>query len=119
MMVTIDPTNHYPPNRQGPLIEACGLIPIFFCKAIASLSEKATAREVYEAMVEMYGYGDYHTTKWGHCTKEGIYKSSYPEDPDLYPYIEMRLPDGLGLFVYPHALLAVVDTKETILSRMD
>jgi len=117
MMVTLDPNKAYPEAKKGDLVEACGIIPQFFFAA--AVENKKTAKEAYETMVSEYGFGDWSSTSWGTIDPKGTYVSSSEGDQDLEPYMELVMLDGPTLYIYPHAILAVVDSNDTIISRMD
>ena len=118
MMVTVDPLKKYEDAKQGKLVAATGILPQFYMEAMVRGND--TARDVYEAMVDIYGYGDYSGPSWGTVSPTGVYKSSYEEDPDMYPLVLCEWPDNdVRLWVYQHAILAVQDPEETIITRMD
>lgn len=117
-MVIVDPNGKYPKGTQGLLVEACGILPVFFVEATSKGLKDIG--EVYEDMVEQYGFGDSSGFKWGTVDDKGVYKSAYEEDPELNPYITMSIPDGLTFHIYPNSIVGLVDPKgETIISRMD
>jgi len=117
MLVIIDPNKHYAKNKQGHLIEACGLIPYFFRDAEdAGLKD---AKEVYDFMVSVYGFGDYSGVNWGVVGPKGTYTSLEPEDKPLEPLVSFEIVEGCKLYVYPYAIMAVVQGNTQIISRMD
>ena len=115
MTNTFDPLKKY---KGQPLREAMGLIPYFIIEA--ATRGPTGAREVLDYMNEAYGFGGPEMTG-GTIEEDGTY--TYPEDPDLYPYAKFNLsgPEGsiADVFVYPYAIVAVRDDKETLLTRMD
>ena len=81
-----------------------------------------TGERVGESMQELYGFG----CRWdfgGSITAEGVYQSSFDEDPDLEPLGRWTSNTGerYDLFVYPYSICAVRDpsTGETKITRMD
>ena len=107
-------------NVSPEMREACGLIPEFFARAVAEGAD--TFDRVCDAMQELYGFG----CRWdfgGSITAEGVYQSSFDEDPDLEPLGKWTSNTGerYDLFVYPYSICAVRNprTGETKISRMD
>ena len=117
MMVSIDPNKAFKGAKKDRLIEACGLIPYFFLAAKEQGAK--TAKEAYAVMVSEYGFGDYSSTSWGTVDSKGTYVSAYDEDPDMEPLMSMTILDGPTLYVYQYAIMAVVDSNDTIITRMD
>ena len=117
MMVIIDPNKAFEGAKKDRLIEACGLIPYFFMAAKEQGTK--TAKEAYAVMVSEYGFGDYSNTNWGTVDSKGTYVSAYKEDPDMEPIMAMSILDGPTLYVYQSAIMAVVDSNDTIITRMD
>ena len=120
MKAIIDPTGHFVGKgvEKERLVEACGLIPIFI--DYAEHREAETAREVFEYMVEEYGFGGHEWPADKHSVdpETGVY--SYPEDPDLYPLVLFEV-DGcdVDVYIYQHAIVSIVGDDETIVCRMD
>jgi len=121
MMVTLDPNMAYEKAPRGKLIEACGLLPNFFIDSLTKVAYEGGegAQAVYDEMVTLYGFGDYSGPSWGTVSPSGSYVSSYEEDEDLEPYLMMESLEGVKMYVYPNAILAVMDSETTILTRMD
>lgn len=115
----LDPLEKFQKARPSDLIEAMGLIPYFVVEAATEGPEGAAG--VLEAMNNAYGFAIGGNMTGGTVSEEGVYQ--YPEDPDLYPYARFTLsgPDGdiADVFVYPYAIVAVRDNKETLVTRMD
>lgn len=115
---TFDPLKKYTKYPRVDLREAMGLIPYFIIEA--ATDGPNGARDVLDAMNRTYGFGGPEMTG-GTIEEDGTY--TYPEDPDLYPYAKFNLsgPEGsiADVFVYPYAIVAVRDDKETLISRMD
>lgn len=120
MIINVDPNQHHVPKgaNKGRIMEACGIIPMFAAEAY--LKGAVTAQEVYDSMVESYGFGDMSSTDWGTVDPTGVYKSSYEEDPDMEPLVELSYPDNpVKVYIYQYAITAVVDKDTTIITRMD
>lgn len=111
LKIVIDPTNSYPKDLRGGLMDATGLIPYF----IAEAAEETTARGVYDVMVEAYGFGG-HEMDGGSVSSDGTY--SYPEDPDLAPLVSFELDAGF-VYVYQYGIVGIASPNETIVTRMD
>lgn len=116
--VAMDPMGKFPNANQQDLLEACGLIPQIFSRA-AGEPDTEDAEDLYKAAVQQYGYGDMASDSWGTVHSDGTYESQYDEDPDLYPLVVFRWPFGVEVLVYRHAIIAVRDEDNTIISRMD
>ena len=119
MLINVDPNEYHIPKgaKQGRLVEACGIIPMFAHEAY--LKGAVTAQEVYDSMVESYGMGDWASPNWGTVDAKGVYKSTHAEDPDLYPLVSLEYPGAAKVYIYQYAIMAVVDPQQTIISRMD
>lgn len=118
MIISIDPTKSFAGANKDRILDACGLIPMFVVDAFSA--GKATTKDVYGSMVESYGFGDMSSTDWGTVEPDGTYVSSYDEDEDLKPLIELSFPENpVKVYVYQYAIVAVVDPDNTIISRMD
>jgi len=118
MMVTVDPLKKYKEAKANRLVEACGIIPLFYKDAI-EMDTESPASEVYSKMVDLYGFGDYQSVDWGTVSPEGLYESAH-DDPDLAPLLRLDHPDSeVVCYIYQYAIMAVRDKNETILSRMD
>jgi hypothetical protein len=117
MMVTIDPTKSFKKAKQGALLDACGLIPLFAVEAFMQGHE--TTEAMFKAMTKTYGFGSYPMDGGTVDPETGVY--SYPEDPDLAPLVKLELPENpVTVYVYQHAILSLVaDGQETIVCRMD
>jgi len=119
-MVIID-TNEkfYTDSSRQQLMEACGLIPMFFVQATDGLASAAEPTEaVFYAMDDIYGYGGADTMD-GTVTDGGVYQSSYKGDEDLQPYATVY-SRGYICYIYPYAITAVRgDDGETFIGRFD
>jgi hypothetical protein len=104
---------------MGWLIEACGLIPTFFARAIIAAPSDATVDEIAMSMDELYTFGGFKHPLKGKV-ENNIYKSPYEDDEDLYPYMKMITNIGITCLIYPYGIVALVgkDNKQ-LLTRMD
>jgi len=110
------------PNRDpeigkawpNDLVEACGIIPDFFCTACLEAQhvdpQKLTILDIADKMDELYGCGGFaqYPLK-GTLGANGVY--SYPDDPDLHPLARFSFEDRFVLYVYQYGICAVVDEK--------
>ena len=96
------------------IVEACGLIPDFFCQAcldlpINPISIDTDLKFVADAMDSIYGFGGFQYPWSGTVTTEGVYKSN-DSDPDMNPLALFRY-GHMELFVYPYGVCAIRDTN--------
>jgi len=79
------------PNQ---LLEACGLIPHFFCDACANCEvenpEGFTLDNIADAMDRIYQYGGFRYGWQGTVDQKGIYHAPDSEDPPLSPLVRFR-----------------------------
>lgn len=118
MEVKVDPLKDYTKVNPLRLIEACGIIPQFVNYAADTGAEDAQA--FMDLMSEAYGFGlsGNMLDHGGAVSPEGKY--TYPEDAPLYPLVEWRTPEGITVWVYEYAIVAVRDSKDnTVMTRMD
>lgn len=116
MKATLDPTSAFKGVSRDKLIGALGLIPQFGAMAFLEHPE-GSSEDIYGSMVSAYGFGDMRHTG-GSVSPEGVY--SYPEDPELPPLVVLQQEGSpTKVYVYQHAIIAVVDSDNTIFSRMD
>jgi len=97
--------------RPVDLVEACGIIPDFFCTACCEASrEKLTLLAIADKMDELYGCGGFaqYPLK-GELGDFGVY--SYPDDPDLHPLARFSFQGRFFLYVYEYGICAIVDKK--------
>jgi len=116
--IKIDPLRQFEAVKPNRLFEATGLIPYFVNEAFMCEQEDSTPEELMEVMLEAYGFGmsgnmlDYG----GEILGDGTYQ--YPEDEPLYPLVEFQLKT-CSIYVYQHALVAVVGDDSEVMTRMD
>ncbi|MAL45933.1 hypothetical protein [Hyphomonas sp.] len=83
-------------SRATPdqLLEACGLIPHFFCDACANCEienpEGFTLDNIADAMDRIYQYGGFRYGWKGTVDQKGIYHAADSEDPPLSPIMRFR-----------------------------
>lgn len=111
--VSVDPTGKFEEVPDTRLLAATGFIPYFIQEVVWENSQ--TANGAMHVMGEAYGFG-VHLMK-GTVTAEGVYQ--YPGDPDLPPLVVFRLPTDIQIIVYQHAIVAVRDGNNTLITRMD
>ena len=111
------------------IVEACGLIPDFFCQACLDLPissfqscfkpDDTDLKIVADGMDSIYGFGGFKYPWSGTVTTEGVYKSN-DSDPDMNPLALFRYAH-MELFVYPYGVCAIRDTKtnESKIARFD
>lgn len=116
----IDPNEYHIRKGASPkrLREACGLIPEFYLEAAMRGNE--TAQELYDAMTSIYGFGSYEEAfRGGSVDSDGVYQSQFEEDPPMVPLLKLGGEGYATLYIYQHAMLALVDDEKTIVTRMD
>ena len=97
--------------RPDDLVEACGIIPDFFCSACCEASQGTlTLLAIADKMDELYGCGGFaqYPLK-GSLGDFGVY--SYPDDPDMHPLARFSFEDRFVLYVYQYGICAIVDNK--------
>ena len=108
--------------RPVDLVEACGIIPDFFCTACCEAQQnrpawnegKTTLLDIANKMDDAYGCGGFAQYLSGHNNSlsgvdaRGVY--SYPDDPDLHPLARFGFADRFLLYVYDYGMCAIVDT---------
>jgi len=106
------------------IVEACGLIPDFFCQACLDLpiipsTIDTDLKIVADGMDTIYGFGGFKYPWSGTLTDEGVYQSK-DSDPDMNPLALFRY-GHLELFVYQYGICAIRDTKtnESKIARFD
>ena len=105
--------------RPVDLVEACGIIPDFFCTACCEAQQnrpawnegKTTLLDIANKMDDAYGCGGfaYNTPTSGKLGDFGVY--SYPDDPDLHPLARFSFEGRFFLYVYEYGICAIVDKK--------
>lgn len=129
MMVTVDPLRKFKTVPKQRLVEACGVIPLFYAESVHDLTEKASAKGIFKSMMDIYGFGfgDGKEDFWGTVKEDGVMVAKEPDDPedgpadpDMFPYMSCKYPDsGVELLIYPYSITVVRDTDDTFITRMD
>lgn len=90
----LNPANDDALNQWQPdhLLEACGIIPDFFCDALINAEQEnpdgITLQHVADGMDRVYGFGGFQYPWPGKLDADGVYTSSeYPDDPPLSPLV--------------------------------
>jgi len=96
------------------IIEACGIIPDFFCAACIETNndlKTQTLETVCAAMDQAYGYGGFKYAWSGHVTDSGVYQATNDDDPDMEPLARFGFEGKFFCYVYDYGVAAVVETK--------
>jgi len=116
------------------IVEACGLIPDFFCQACLNygrtifkaiknpsveMFKDSDLKVVADEMDSIYGFGGFKYPWSGTVTDDGVYQSK-DSDPDMNPLALFRYAH-MELFVYPYGVCAIRNTKtnESKIARFD
>jgi hypothetical protein len=123
-------------------IQACGLIPDFYARAIDewesdngagcntddSRGERPTLSEIADRMDTIYGFGGFRSYLWqGTVLDDGTFEAlpsdDDEQDPPLIPYVHLVHPAErhLECFIYPYGVVTLRDIKtgETKTARFD
>ena len=95
------------------IIEACGIIPDFFCAACLETKGTEipqTLDSIAEAMDEQYQFGGFRYPFGGHLTPAGVYESDHDDDADLLPLCGYRF-EFFECFVYDYGIAAIRDRR--------
>ena len=103
------------------LIEACGIIPDFFCAACVGCGDDLTLDNVCAGMDDAYGYGGFKYAWTGNVTDRGVYEASNDNDPDMHPLARFGFDGRFFCYVYDYGVAAVVDREsgEFMVARFD
>jgi len=96
------------------IIEACGIIPDFFCAACIETNNTEipqTLESVCEAMDEIYGFGGFKYAWKGNVTDRGVYESAHDDDPDMAPLARFGFEGKFFCYVYDYGCVAVVEIE--------
>lgn len=108
--IEIDPTGHYPDINPSRLLGACGVIPMWVA---ADRSPDNTIFDILEREYQFPLFEMHGST----ITNEGVHQ--YPEDPDLYPLIQLTRGEEV-MYVYQYAITAIVSPDgSTFVVRID
>ena len=109
--------------KPADIIEACGIIPDFFCAAcltLESLEHPMQLEDIAAQMDEAYQYGGFGKYPWkGTVEHDGRYISD-SEDPDLLPLARFQYA-GFSCFVYDYGVTAIMEnmTGRAMVARFD
>lgn len=119
MKIEIDPTKSFTTVPVPRLVEAVGMIPGFAGNAYHAHPVAPTARQVFDHMMETYqfGFGD-GTEMSVRIYPDGRWCSDYDEDEDLMPLVKLYW-ENVTIYLYSHALVAIVGPDTTLTTRMD
>lgn len=128
----LNPTGDDNLNQWQPdhLLEACGIIPDFFCEALIAAErenpEGITLEHVADGMDAVYQYGGFGYPWGGTVSPSGIYQSQYEEDPPLPPLVRFSFncyerDRVMECFVYDSAIVAIRErgTSQVFVGRFD
>tara|TARA_R100001086_G_scaffold67345_1_gene31471 strand:+ start:401 stop:895 length:495 start_codon:yes stop_codon:yes gene_type:complete len=120
-------------------MEACGLIPDFFVKALDEWAiengesetvngKQPTLSEIAERMDTIYGFGGFRTYLWkGIVLENGTFEAlptdDDEQDPPLHPYVKLTHQNNWSIecFVYPYGVVTLRDhdSGKTMTARFD
>ena len=98
------------------LLEACGLIPHFFCDACQQAQTENpdgfTLDNIADAMDNVYQFGGFKCRWPGHVSAIGVYTSAYAEDPPLSPLVRFTFScfdnaRSIECFVYDSGITSI------------
>lgn len=92
------------------LIEACGIVPDFFCVACAQASDTVqglTLDAVCDAMDDVYGFGGFSYPFAGTLDPDGTYTAANGEDDPLPPLARFGFEGRVFCFVYDYGITAI------------
>ena len=96
--------------RPADIIEACGIIPDFFCEACVAVSNGELGLSldgICEAMDEVYGFGGFGYPWRGTLDADGTYRADNDEDEPLQPLARFGFEGRVFCFVYDYGITAV------------
>ena len=103
------------------LMEACGIIPDFFCQACL-MASPLTLDNIAAGMDSVYQFGGFNAYpfKGSIDDHDGTYQSEH-EDDDALPPLARFIFEGFECFVYEYGIAAIRDraTRETKIARFD
>jgi len=103
------------------LMEACGLIPDFFCQACL-MASPLTLDNIAAGMDSVYQFGGFGSYPYKGTVDDhnGTYQSEYEDDDALAPLARFIF-EGFECFVYEYGIAAIRDraTRETKIARFD
>ena len=119
MFFQLDPNDKFLPTgvRKQSLIDACGVLPMFFHKCEQQGAE--TQEEILECIKAQYGF-PVVPMEGGEVGADGVYR--FPEDPPLHPIMSCTYADWdshVQFLVYQHAIVAIRTEGATLVTRLD
>jgi hypothetical protein len=119
MKIRMDPNKQFEDVQVTRIVDAVGILPVFAEAAYVAYPSDPTARQVFDEMMKAYGmgFGD-GTTMEVTITPSGTWVSNYEEDEDLHPLVKLFWED-VTIYLYQHALVAIVGPDTTLATRMD
>lgn len=106
--IDVDPLNKYPKVPMARVVDVAGVLIAWAWHAIQ-------ADDAIEKMCSFYIYGTYEMK--GHSKIEnGVY--NYPGDPKMYPIVTVA-SDTASVYIYEHAIVAIVQGDRQYVTRMD
>ena len=118
------------------LREYVGIIPEFFADAVLDVMGEHDGlflgvRRIADRMNERYQFGGFRKSFGGDITADGIYRSEYREDPDLFPIVQLSFetkfdpkipPREFRLYVYRYGIVGLIepaDSSDVLTGRFD
>jgi hypothetical protein len=109
MVVEIDPLDKHQGIDEHELVYTTGLLLGWANDYAKAKPEGVTLKEY---MLDVYGMG---MGDFGGAVEDGVYKSPYKEDKDLYPFVTVNV--GVQWFsMYPYS---IVHFNDNTITRMD
>jgi len=98
--------------RPHDLVEACGIVPDFFCAACAEASaaagdEDITLDDICKGMDVLYGFGGFEYPMGGQVDHQGVLISNHDDDADLHPLARFGFEGRVFCYVYDCGIVAV------------
>ena len=109
--------------RPADILEACGIIPDFFCAACIEISNgelALTLDGICEAMDEQYGFGGFGSYPWkGTVDAAGVYHAANGEDDPMAPLARFSFEGRAVCFVYDYGVTAICVDGQSRIARFD
>jgi len=96
--------------RPADIVEACGMIPDFFCEACVSVSNGElglSLDNICEAMDEVYRFGGFGYPWRGTLDADGTYLPDNDDDRPLKPLARFGFEGRVFCYVYHYGVTAV------------
>ena len=98
--------------RPADIVEACGIIPDFFCAACIMASnsgEPVTLDAIADGMDAEYQMGGFCYPFGGSVDVDGTYRSEFADDPDMAPLARFGFVGRFFCYVYDYGITAICD----------